>query len=128
MIDLYPSDLIMSSLSYTKCSRKQKLMCKSMDELLRTRDVPIEIFALLPAQYAMCVSPVLCLHYCQCSVLCEDYDKAFVVFAQCTTTAVCHAGATINSLIILILLFFIIFTYSTSWEWMSTWSSITTAS
>ena len=27
------------------------------------------VFALLPAQCAVCVSPVLCLHYCQRSVL-----------------------------------------------------------
>ena len=178
VIDLYPSDLIMSRLSYTKCSRKQKLMCKSIDEFLRTRDVPIEIFALLSAQYAMCISPVLCLHYCQhsvlcvlilyyvctttsaescvcksfivfallpaqyamcvnpvlylhyckCSVLCEDYDKTFVVFAQCTASAVCHAGATISPLIIFILLFLLFLPIPTNWEWMSTGSSIITAS
>ena len=28
------------------------------------------VFALLPAQFAIHVSLVLCLHYCQCSVLC----------------------------------------------------------
>ena len=37
------------------------------------------MFALLPAQYAACVSSVLCLHYCQHSVLCVC--KSFVVFA-----------------------------------------------
>ena len=62
------------------------------------------MFVLLPGQYSVCVSPVLCLHYCQCSLLCADYDKSFVVFAQCTASAVCHAGATISPLIIFILL------------------------
>ena len=70
------------------------------------------VFALLPAQYAVCASPVLCLHYCQRSVLCEDYAKSFVVFAQCTASTVCHTGAKISPLIIFILLFFIVFTHS----------------
>ena len=43
-------------------------------------------------------------------MLCDDYDKSFVVFAQCTASAVCRMGATISPLIIFILLFFIIFT------------------
>ena len=57
------------------------------------------------------VSPVLCLHYCQCSVLCEDYNKCFVVFVQCTASLVCRAEATISPVIIFILRFFI-FTHS----------------
>ena len=70
------------------------------------------VFALLPAQCAqcaVCVSPVLCLHYCQRSVLCEDYNKSFVVFAQCTASAVCRAGATISPLIIILFFYFLLF-------------------
>ena len=40
------------------------------------------VFALLPAQCAVCVSPVLCLHYCQHSVLCVC--KFCVMFALLT--------------------------------------------
>ena len=59
------------------------------------------VFALLPAQCAVCVSPVLCLHYCQYSVLC-----VYVlcdVFAQCSASTFYHSGATTSPLIIIIL-------------------------
>ena len=57
------------------------------------------VFVLLPAQCAVCVSPVLYSHYCQLSVLCVC--KSCVVFAQCTASAVCHTGATTSPLIII---------------------------
>ena len=46
------------------------------------------VFALLPAQCAVHVSHVLCLHYFQCSVLCvcRSYDVFALLPAQC---AVC---------------------------------------
>ena len=60
-------------------------------------------------------------------MLCEDYNKSFVVFAQRTASAVSRAGAMISPLIIM--LFFIIFLpIPTSWEWMSMGSSIITVS
>ena len=64
------------------------------------------------------------------SVLCEDHNKYFVVFAECIAGAVCHAGATISPLVIIIFIFyFLLFLpIATSWEWMSTRSSIITAS
>ena len=42
------------------------------------------VFALLPAQYAVCVSPVLCLHYCQ--RVCKSCVVFVLLAAQC---AVC---------------------------------------
>ena len=42
------------------------------------------VFALLPAQCAVCVSPVLCLHYCPCSVLCGVFA---LLPAQCALCA-----------------------------------------
>ena len=38
------------------------------------------VFALLAAQCAVCVSPVLCMHYCQHSVLCVVFA---LLPAQC---------------------------------------------
>ena len=64
------------------------------------------VFALLPVQCDVCVSPVLCLDYCHRSVLCEDYNKSFVVFAQCTGSSVCRAGAVRSPLIILFCYFY----------------------
>ena len=60
------------------------------------------------------VTPVLCLQYCQRSVLCVYVlccvrttasavccvCKSCIVFAQCTTSAVCLVGATTSPLII----------------------------
>ena len=42
-------------------------------------------------------------------MLCEDYNKSFVVFAQCTASAVCRAGATISPLIIILFFYFLLF-------------------
>ena len=51
------------------------------------------VFVLLPAQCAMCVSPILYLHYCQCSVLCVVFALLPVQCAVCsvhtTVSAVC---------------------------------------
>ena len=52
----------------------------------------------------MFVSPVLCLLYCQRSVLCVC--KSCVVFAQCTASTVCRAGATTSPHIIILFCFF----------------------
>ena len=92
------------------------------------------VFALLPVQCAVCVSPVLCLNYCQHNVLCVNpvlclhyilpaqcaMCKSCVVFAQCTASTVCHVGAMISPLIIILFCNFLLFLpIPTSLEWMS---------
>ena len=100
------------------------------------------VFALLPVQCAVCGSPVLCLHYCQHSVLCVwvlycvcttasavcRVCKSCVVFVQYTFSAVCCAGDMISPLIILFCNFLLFLPIPTSSEWISTGFSILTAS
>ena len=44
-------------------------------------------------------------------MLCEDHNKYFAVFAECTAGAVCHAGATISPLVITIFIFYFLLFY-----------------
>ena len=67
------------------------------------------VFALLPAQCAVCVSAVLCSHYCQRSVLCVCNS---CVIAQCTASTVCHVGATISPPIIILFCYFYYFVFA----------------
>ena len=108
------------------------------------------VHALLPVQCAtrvlfLCVcttasavcglSPVLCMHYCQCSVLlsvvflCLPYCQRSVLLLS-TTSAVCHVGATISPLFFNIIFnfFYYFLPIPTSWEWMSVGSPIITTS
>ena len=47
------------------------------------------VFALPPAQYAVCVSPELCLHYCQRSVLCVVFVLLPAQCAMCVSPVLC---------------------------------------
>ena len=47
------------------------------------------MFALLPTQCAECVSPVMCLHYCQHGVLCVVFALLPVQCAMCISPVLC---------------------------------------
>ena len=47
------------------------------------------VFALLPVQCAVCVSPVLCLHYCHSSVLCVVFALLPAQCAVCVRPVSC---------------------------------------
>ena len=95
------------------------------------------VSALLPAQCAVCVSLSLCWHYCQRSML-RYVCKSCIAFAllpvqcdACVSPVLCLLNvlreqfamwAMISPLIIA----FLFLPIPTSWEWMSTRSSIIT--
>ena len=80
------------------------------------------VFALLPAQCAVCC--IALLLPAQCAVC-----KSCAVFPQCTASEVCNAGAMKSPLTIFYFAIFLLFLpIPTSWEWMSMGISIITTS
>ena len=47
------------------------------------------VFALLQVQCAVCVNPMLCLHYCQRSVLCVVFALLPAQYAVCVSPVLC---------------------------------------